>query len=102
MKNIYNPVEIAGGSGAMVNIPCTTNKFMYAVEIDGKRFRGYRGKQAWTTYGAAVNAFEQSLFNNIWFAGNNAFKADKEIYKMVNNTINNLINDGRLVIRKLK
>jgi hypothetical protein len=104
MENYYKTIKVNALNGFGINIQCTKSKKLYAVEIDGERFVGYRGKTAWRSYGWAVKAFESYLYEQI---GNTPMAYGnkwgyKQVCPVVNNLINQLINDGRLVIRELK
>lgn len=104
MENYYKTVKVNALNGFGINIRCAKQKKLYAVEIDGERFVGYKGKTAWRSYGWAVNAFESYLYeqiDNTPMAYSNGW-GYKIIAPIVNNLINQLINDGRLVIRELK
>ena len=104
MENYYKTVKVNALNGFGINLRCTKQKKMYAVEIDGERFVGYRGKTAWRSYGWAVKAFESYLYeqiDNTPHAYGNKW-GYKQICPVVNDLINQLVNDGRLVIRELK
>lgn len=104
MENYYKTIKVNALNGFGINIRCTKAKKLYAIEIDGERFVGYRGKTAWRSYGWAVHALEQYLFEQI----DNTPQAYtnhwgyNQVMPVVNNLINQLVNDGRLVIRQLK
>lgn len=104
MENYYKTIKVDALNGFGINIQCTKAKKLYAVEIDGERFVGYRGKTAWRSYGWAVKAFETYLFEQIdntpqAYANHWGYN---QVMPVVNNLINQLVNDGRLVIRQLK
>ena len=104
MKNYYKTIKVNALNGFGINIQCTKAKKLYAVEIDGERFVGYRGKTAWRSYGWAVKAFETYIYeqiDNTPHAYSNKW-GYKQICPVVNDLINQLVNDGRLVIRELK
>lgn len=104
MENYYKTIKVNTLNGFGINIQCTKAKKLFAVEIDGERFVGYKGKTAWRSYGWAVKAFEQYLYEQIDKtpkAYSNGWGYTQISY-VVNNLINQLVNDGRLVIRELK
>ena len=104
MENYYKTIKVNALNAFGINIQCTKAKKLYAVEIDGERFVGYRGKTAWRSYGWAVKAFETYLYeqiDNTPQAYSNKW-GYKQICPVVNDLINQLVNDGRLVIRELK
>lgn len=104
MENYYKTVKVNALNGFGINLRCTKQKKLYVVEIDGERFVGYKGKTAWRSYGWAVKAFESYLYeqiDNTPMAYSNKWGYN-QVTPVVNNLINQLINDGRLVIRELK
>jgi hypothetical protein len=104
MENYYKTIRVNALNGFGINIQCAKQKKLYAVEIDGERFVGYRGKTAWRSYGWAVKAFESYLYeqiDNTPHSYSNKW-GYKQICPVVNDLINQLVNDGRLVIRELK
>lgn len=104
MVNYYKTIKVNALNGFGINIQCAKQKKLYAVEIDGERFVGYRGKTAWRSYGWAVKAFESYLYEQIDStpqAYSNKW-GYKQICPVVNDLINQLVNEGRLVIRALK
>lgn len=104
MENYYKTIKVNALNGFGINIQCTKAKKLYAVEIDGERFVGYRGKTAWRSYGWAVKAFETYLYAQIDStpqAYSNKW-GYRQICPVVNDLINQLVNEGRLVIRELK
>ena len=104
MENYYKTVKVNALNGFGINLRCTKQNKLYVVEIDGERFVGYKGKTAWRSYGWAVKAFESYLYDQIDttpMAYSNKW-GYKQVTPVVNNLINQLVNDGRLVIRELK
>lgn len=104
MENYYKTVKVNALNGFGINVQCTKSKKLFAVEIDGERFVGYKGKTAWRSYGWAVNALESYLYEQIdktpqAHANHWGYN---QVMPVVNNLINQLVNDGRLVIRELK
>ena len=104
MVNYYKTVKVNALNGFGINLTCTKQKKLYAVEIDGERFVGYRGKTAWRSYGWAVKAFETYLYEQIdstpqAYANKWGYR---QICPIVNDLINQFVIDGRLVIRELK
>lgn len=105
MRTEYKTIRVKDLNGFGINIEISTNKNSYVVELDGQRFRGYRGKQTWCTAGAAENAFMNYVANQIStsvpFKYNNNL-SKKSLHELTLSTVNELVADGRLVIRKLK
>lgn len=104
MENYYKTVKVNALNGFGINVQCTKGKKLFAIEIDGERFVGYKGKTAWRSYGWAVNALESYLYEQIdktpqAHANHWGYN---QVMPVVNNLINQLVNDGRLVIRELK
>lgn len=104
MVNYYKTIKVNALNGFGINIQCAKSKKLYAVEIDGERFVGYRGKTAWRSYGWAVKAFEAYLYEQIKstpqaYANKWSYK---QICPVVTDLINQLVNEGRLVIVELK
>lgn len=104
MRTEYKTIRVKALNGFGINIEISTNKTSYVVELDGQRFRGYRGKQAWCTAGAAENAFMNyvatQIANSVPYKYNNSL-SKKSIHELTLGTVNDLVADGRLVIRKL-
>lgn len=104
MRTEYKTIRVKDLNGFGINIEISTNKTSYVVELDGQRFRGYRGKQAWCTAGAAENAFMNyvatQIANSVPYKYNNNL-SKKSIHELTLSTVNDLVADGRLVIRKL-
>lgn len=104
MRTEYKTIKVKALNGFGINIEISTNKTSYVVELDGQRFRGYRGKQAWCTAGAAENAFMNyvatQIANSVPYKYNTSL-SKKSIHELTLSTVNDLVADGRLVIRKL-
>lgn len=105
MRTEYKTIKVKALNGFGINVEVSTNKKSYVVELDGQRFRGYRGKQAWCTAGAAENAFmnyiAKQIESSVPYKYNDTISS-KGLYQLTLDTVNDLVSEGRLVIVELK
>ena len=102
MRTSYKTISLPELNGYGINIPVSTSKGTYAVEIDGCRFKGYRGKEVWLNAGAAENAFMNYIIEELNKTPKYRGSSDKVLYNAALNIVNRLVKEERLVILKLK
>lgn len=102
MRTSYKTLVLPELNGYGINIPVSTSKGTYAIEIDGCRFKGYRGKEVWLNAGAAENAFMSHLIDELNKTPKYRGSSDKVLYNAALTIVNRLVKEGRLTILKLK
>jgi hypothetical protein len=102
MRTSYKTLSLPELNGYGINIPVSSDKGAYVVEIDGCRFKGYRGKEVWLNSGAAENAFVNHIIEELSKTPKYKGSSDKVLYYAALNIVNRLVDEERLVILKLK
>ena len=102
MRTSYKTLALPELNGYGINIPVSNNKGTYAVEIDGCRFKGYRGKEVWLNPSSAENAFMNHIIEELNKTPKYRGSSDKVLYNAALTIVNRLVKEERLVILKLR